>query len=100
MRPDWLEIRQARMQPDEGLAMLGIGERQAISLAQELKAAAIIIDERTRSPRGKATRIVCDRNSGRSSRRSGASPDRTTISPRSFARNEFSSFRKDYPISF
>lgn len=43
--PDWLEIRQARMQPDEGLAMLGVGERQAISLAQELKAAAIIIDE-------------------------------------------------------
>jgi predicted nucleic acid-binding protein len=43
--PDWLEIRQARMQPDEALAMLGVGERQAIALAQELKAAAIIIDE-------------------------------------------------------
>src|SRR5260221_10615398 len=45
MRPDWLDIRQARMQPDERLAMLGVGERQAISLAQELRAAAIIIDE-------------------------------------------------------
>src|SRR5258708_14939864 len=36
MRPDWLDIRQARMQPDERLAMLGVGERQANSLAQEL----------------------------------------------------------------
>jgi predicted nucleic acid-binding protein len=44
-RPDWLDIRQVRLQPDERLATLGVGERQAISLAQELRAAAIIIDE-------------------------------------------------------
>ena len=44
-RPGWLEIRQAKMQASNALSMLGVGERQAISLAQELKAAAIIIDE-------------------------------------------------------
>lgn len=44
-RPSWLDIRQARLQANDALSMLGVGERQAISLAQELKAAAIIIDE-------------------------------------------------------
>ena len=44
-RPDWLEVRKTRMQPDAALELLGVGERQAICLAQELKAAAIIIDE-------------------------------------------------------
>lgn len=44
-RPDWLEVRQTRVQPDAALELLGVGERQAICLAQELKAAAIIIDE-------------------------------------------------------
>jgi predicted nucleic acid-binding protein len=33
------------MQANDALSMLGVGERQAISLAQELNAAAIIIDE-------------------------------------------------------
>jgi predicted nucleic acid-binding protein len=33
------------MQAIDALSMLGVGERQALSLAQELKAAAIIIDE-------------------------------------------------------
>ena len=44
-RPNWLEVRKARVQPDAALELLGVGERQAISLAQELSAAAIIIDE-------------------------------------------------------
>jgi predicted nucleic acid-binding protein len=44
-RPGWLDVRQARIQANDALSMLGIGERQAISLAQELQAAAIIIDE-------------------------------------------------------
>jgi predicted nucleic acid-binding protein len=44
-RPGWLDIRQASMQANEALSTLGIGEREAISLAQELQAAAIIIDE-------------------------------------------------------
>ena len=43
--PDWLEVRRAHVQPDAALEILGVGERQAICLAQELKAAAIIIDE-------------------------------------------------------
>ena len=44
-RPDWLEVRQTEMQPDAALQLLGVGERQAICLAQELKAAAVVIDE-------------------------------------------------------
>ena len=44
-RPGWLDIRQAMVQANDALSMLGVGERQAIPLAQELKAAAIIIDE-------------------------------------------------------
>lgn len=43
--PDWLEVRRAHVQPDASLQLLGIGERQAICLAQALNAAAIIIDE-------------------------------------------------------
>ncbi|SRR6266581_1197923 len=44
-RSDWLEVHRAHVQPDAALKLLGIGERQAICLEQELKAAAIIIDE-------------------------------------------------------
>src|SRR5260370_38525604 len=44
-RPGWLEVRQTEMKPDAELQRLGVGERQAICLAQELKAAAVIIDE-------------------------------------------------------
>ena len=44
-RPDWLEVRETAVQPDAALELLGVGERQAICLAEELKAAAIIIDE-------------------------------------------------------
>src|SRR5437899_1530997 len=44
-RPDWLEVRKAHVQPDAALELLGVGERQAICLAQELNADAIIIDE-------------------------------------------------------
>ena len=43
--PHWLEVRSAHVTPSRELEVLGIGERQAISLAQELQAAAIIIDE-------------------------------------------------------
>jgi predicted nucleic acid-binding protein len=43
--PTWLEVRQAHVPIAAELELLGIGERQAICLAQELGAAAIIIDE-------------------------------------------------------
>ena len=43
--PSWLEVRRALVPAAPELEALGIGERQAICLAQELKAAAIIIDE-------------------------------------------------------
>lgn len=43
--PSWLEVRQAHAPVAPELEVLGIGERQAIGLAEELGAAAIIIDE-------------------------------------------------------
>lgn len=43
--PSWLEVRQAHVPVAPELEVLGIGERQAIWLAQEFGAAAIIIDE-------------------------------------------------------
>lgn len=44
-RPSWIDVRQATLQENDAQSMLGVGEREAISLAQELQAAAIIIDE-------------------------------------------------------
>lgn len=43
--PAWLEVRAISTQLDPALAFLDIGEREAISLAQELQAEALIIDE-------------------------------------------------------
>jgi predicted nucleic acid-binding protein len=42
--PEWLEIRQPRLLPDERLQQLGRGERDAILLAEELRV-ALVIDE-------------------------------------------------------
>src|SRR5215471_15969172 len=44
--PAWLSISPAPANPDPGLNRLGKGEREAISLAQELRVDAILIDER------------------------------------------------------
>ena len=43
--PAWLEVRTVAVSPDASLALLDIGEREAIRLAQELDADALIIDE-------------------------------------------------------
>lgn len=43
--PDWLEVRQADTSLFTPLAPLGKGESEAIALALELKADAILIDE-------------------------------------------------------
>ena len=43
-RPDWLEVKlPAQTMEAKGL---GLGEREAISLAQEMKAEAVLIDDR------------------------------------------------------
>jgi predicted nucleic acid-binding protein len=44
--PAWLSIGPAPANQDPGLSRLGKGEREAISLAQELRVDAILIDER------------------------------------------------------
>jgi len=47
--PGWVEIRQADLSLFTPLRSLGRGETEAISLALELKAEAILMDERTGS---------------------------------------------------
>jgi len=44
--PDWLEVQRVNLTPDAALTKLGAGEREAIALAQELQADAILMDER------------------------------------------------------
>ncbi len=44
-RPDWLETGKLAAPPDESLEYLDEGEREAITLAKELKALAIVIDD-------------------------------------------------------
>jgi predicted nucleic acid-binding protein len=43
--PAWLEVRTVSVPLDASLAYLDVGEREAIRLAQELEAVALIIDE-------------------------------------------------------
>ncbi len=43
--PTWLEVRTVAVSPDASLALLDVGEREAIRLAQELEADALIMDE-------------------------------------------------------
>jgi predicted nucleic acid-binding protein len=43
--PAWLEVRMVAVPLDASLAVLDVGEREAIGLAQELAADALIIDE-------------------------------------------------------
>ena len=43
--PEWLEVRTVSASLDPMLASLEVGEREAISLAKEIQADALIIDE-------------------------------------------------------
>jgi len=45
-KPDWLETRNVRVSPSHRLESLDYGEREAIFLAEELGADAILIDEK------------------------------------------------------
>lgn len=44
--PQWLEIKRTTTPPDSGLSHLDEGEREAIQLAEELRADLLLIDER------------------------------------------------------
>jgi predicted nucleic acid-binding protein len=43
--PAWIEVAQMRSKPDASLSKLGEGEREAITLALDLQADAVLIDE-------------------------------------------------------
>jgi len=45
-QPEWLQIRQIVVPPDRALAELDPGEREALALAETLRADALIIDEK------------------------------------------------------
>lgn len=45
-KPEWVDTRPLRSPPDETLARLDRGEREAIQLAEEQKAEVLLIDER------------------------------------------------------
>ena len=44
--PEWLEVQHVNVPSDAALIKLGAGESEAIALAEQLRADAIIIDER------------------------------------------------------
>jgi predicted nucleic acid-binding protein len=44
--PDWIEVSVPTAPPDAELAFLGLGEREAIQLAQEKQADLLLMDER------------------------------------------------------
>jgi len=44
--PGWVEVCPASLTPDAGLASLGMGEREAIQLAEEHQADLLLMDER------------------------------------------------------
>ncbi len=43
--PSWLQVHPLHSQPDPGLDYLDDGEREAIALAEELKADQLVVDE-------------------------------------------------------
>lgn len=55
--PDWLEVRQVTVPFDTELVKLDEGERQAILLAEELRADALILDERAGRREAKRRKI-------------------------------------------
>ncbi len=63
--PDWFTVLPITILLDDALPNLDEGEKQAIALFEEIKADALIIDERQGRARCRPTRDFCHRNSGR-----------------------------------
>jgi predicted nucleic acid-binding protein len=75
--PDWLEVSRAVDAPDPELSLLHAGERDAISLALQIKTEALIIDERRGRQEAEKTKTTSDWNT----RRPGRSARAWTIRP-------------------
>jgi predicted nucleic acid-binding protein len=97
--PDWLQVRAPQRVPDEDLlgARLGPGERDAILLAQELRADELILDDRRGRKGSGATASACHRHAGRlagGSKRTFAGSEGRACPA---TPNQFLYFRGDYP---
>jgi predicted nucleic acid-binding protein len=89
--PAWVDIGSLVSSFDMGLAFLGLGEREAIQLAEEQHADLLLIDDRQGPFGGETARTANDRNAGSLTERRGIEAGRSGSGlPSVNCRNEFS----------
>jgi len=74
--PCWIDVRATLSSPDAELAFLGLGEREAIQLADEQHADLLLIDERKGRAEAKRRGLRTTRNTGSFAERGGGGIDR------------------------